>query len=92
MQAGFKGPGHKESWTIYVDYNGDGDFNDDSEKIGSLLTNTTAMAIKAFQIPSTAKPGITRMRIQMRYYPGITNACDKFLLGEVEDYNLNILL
>ncbi|MBS1744549.1 MAG: M4 family metallopeptidase [Bacteroidetes bacterium] len=90
VQAGFTGATRKEGWTLYIDYNGDGDFNDANEKLGPVVINTANLVSKSFKIPATAKNGTTRMRIQMHYNTGITDPCATFDNGEVEDYTLNI--
>lgn len=90
VQAGFTGATRKEGWTLYIDYNGDGDFNDANEKLGPAVINTANLVGKSFKIPATAKNGTTRMRIQMHYNTGITDPCATFDKGEVEDYTLNI--
>lgn len=90
VQAGFTGATRKEFWTVYIDYNDDGDFTDAGEKLGPVAVNSTALVGKAFKIKATAKNGTTRMRIQMHYNSGITDPCSTFDKGEVEDYTLNI--
>ncbi|MEP6466275.1 MAG: M4 family metallopeptidase [Parafilimonas sp.] len=90
VQAGFTGATRKEFWTVYIDYNGDGDFNDAGEKLGPVAVNSAGLVGKAFKIPAGAKNGATRMRIQMHYNAGITDPCATFDKGEVEDYTINI--
>lgn len=90
VRAGFTGAVRKEGWTIYIDYNGDGDFADAGEKVGSGTAKTAAIISKSFKIPATAKIGITRMRIQMHYNTVVNDPCATFNLGEVEDYSVNI--
>lgn len=89
-KAGYTGAVRKEVWTLYIDYNADGDFADADEKVGSTVTNTAFLITKTFKIPRTAKNGPTRMRIQMHYNTLINNPCAKFDNGEVEDYTINI--
>jgi hypothetical protein len=91
IKAGYTGAVRPEVWTMYIDYNQDGDFNDAGEKVGSMKTNTALLVnSKAFKIPATAKTGETRMRIQMHYNTLITDPCATFNYGEVEDYSVNI--
>ncbi|MBV9960688.1 MAG: M4 family metallopeptidase [Parafilimonas sp.] len=91
IKAGYTGVVRTEAWTMYIDYNQDGDFNDEGEKVGSVKTNTTSLVTtKPFIIPLTAKTGKTRMRIQMHYNTVITDPCATFDNGEVEDYSVNI--
>lgn len=90
VRAGFTGVVRKEGWTLYIDYNGDGDFSDAGEKVGSALVTSSAILTKSFKIPASAKIGLTRMRIQMHYNSIITDPCATFDQGEVEDYSVNI--
>jgi hypothetical protein len=91
IKAGYTGAVRKEVWTLYIDYNQDGDFADARERVGSMMTNTNLLVTsKAFTISPTAKNGPTRMRIQMHYNTQITNPCATFDNGEVEDYTINI--
>ena len=90
VKAGFTDAIRKEVWTLYIDYNGDGDFTDAKEKIGSAATSSGSILTKTFRIPVTAKNGTTRMRIQMHHKTRITDPCATFNLGEVEDYTVII--
>lgn len=90
LQAGFTGATRREGWSAYIDYNGDGDFADAGEKVFSKVATTTALVNTVITIPATAKPGTTRMRIQMHYNTIVSNPCKIFNLGEVEDYTVNI--
>ncbi len=91
IKAGYTGAVRTEAWTMYIDYNQDGDFNDAGEKVGCAKTSTTSLVnTKFFTIPATAKTGITKMRIQMHYNTIITNPCATFDYGEVEDYSVQI--
>ena len=89
-KTGYTGAVRNEVWTVYIDYNADGDFTDPGEKVGSTATSTPFLVTKTFKIPQTAKNGLTRMRIQMHYNTRITDPCAKFKYGEVEDYTINI--
>jgi Zn-dependent metalloprotease len=90
VRAGFTGPVRKEAWTLYIDYNGDGDFADAGERLGPVAVTSSAILTKIFKIPLTAKNGLTRMRVQMHFNTGITDPCATFDFGEVEDYSVNI--
>jgi Zn-dependent metalloprotease len=90
VRANFTGAVRKEGWTVYIDYNGDGDFNDSGERVESFTATSFAIITKTFQIPATAKNGNTRMRIQMHYNTAIKDPCATFDFGEVEDYTVNI--
>lgn len=76
-------------WTVYADYNEDGDFDDANEKIATGPSNTTSAITKYISIPSNAITGKTIMRVQMSYNGG-EGPCGELQYGEVEDYLLNV--
>ena len=76
---------------VWIDLNGDGDFDDSGEKVfdspngaGPHTTNIT--------IPGTATQGSTRMRVRLHdTSDGANNApCGTSTWGQVEDYTLEI--
>ncbi len=87
----FQGNAFSEYFTAWIDYNQDGDFGDSGEEVfdpGNLSSQTVTGSVV---IPPAAVPGLTRLRVIMRFNekPG---ACDDgFNFGEVEDYCVNIL-
>ncbi len=88
LTPGFTGSSYNEAWTLWIDYNGDGDFADTGEKVGTKSSKTAATI--TFTVPATAKSGATRIRIQMKYSTASTNSCLSYSYGEVEDYTANI--
>lgn len=88
LYPGFLSATYVEYWTVFIDYNKDGDLADAGETVTTGSGNGTVTT--TFTVPSTAKNGATRMRIQMKYgSPASTNPCAT-LVGEVEDYTVNI--
>jgi uncharacterized repeat protein (TIGR02543 family) len=87
LTPGFPGSSYTEYWRIWIDYNGDQDFEDSGEQVfsgsGSSVVNGN------FTVPTSTITGNTRMRVSMSYstYPPI---CGTFTYGEVEDYTVNI--
>ena len=83
----FPGTTYNESWKVWIDYNGDADFNDAGELVFSagLTPNTVSGNIT---IPANAS-GSTRMRVSMKWN-GAQSACEVFSYGEVEDYTISI--
>lgn len=81
---------YKEYWTVWIDYNQDGDFNDSGEREARFTGKTYGNITKSFSVPSSALTGTTRMRVSMKYgsYP---STCETFSYGEVEDYTINII-
>ena len=80
---------------VWIDYNGDLDFNDDGELVFEQIipagtngtpTQTTSGTIT---IPGDALSGVRRMRVSMNQ-TGFADPCEIFMLGEVEDYTVLI--
>ncbi len=88
LTPGFTGGSYTEYWTVYVDYNHDGTLNGAGETVVKV-SGSSAKSV-TFTVPSTAKNGATRMRIQMHYGGYLTNPCGTFSYGEAEDYTVNI--
>ncbi|MGD2085906.1 MAG: PKD domain-containing protein, partial [Candidatus Aminicenantes bacterium] len=87
LTPGFVSSSYTEYWKIWIDYNGDHDFEDTGEEVFSGSGSSTVTG--SFDVPTAAPLGDTRMRVSMSYstYPPI---CGTFSYGEVEDYNANI--
>lgn len=84
----YKKDAYNEGWTVWIDANQDGDFDDEGEKVLSSLYKGTLVA--TVNIPAHAKNGTTRMRISMQYKSNVSQACEGPSWGEVEDYSLVI--
>ncbi|MEO7210401.1 MAG: M4 family metallopeptidase, partial [Chitinophagaceae bacterium] len=89
-KAGFHGTSYTEYWTVYIDYNHDGDFNDANETVANFTTTSAAIVTKTFTVPSGVSNGATRMRVQMHYGSYSTDPCATLDYGDVEDYTVNI--
>jgi chitodextrinase len=81
---------YSEGYSVWIDYNKDGDFIDAGEQVYTKATSTATSASGSFTIPATATLGATRMRVSMKYN-GIPTACEAFSYGQVEDYTVNIV-
>ena len=78
-----------EAYAVWIDFNQDGDFNDNGELVCSK-PKTRAKSVSGFlNIPTTALTGTTRMRISMKNTM-LPSPCEIFPYGEVEDYTVNI--
>jgi hypothetical protein len=75
-------------WTIYIDYNQNGTFEDD-ELIVKGESESNDVLFAEFDVPTDATLGQTRLRILMKYDDS-ADACGEFTYGEVEDYTVNI--
>ena len=89
LSAGYAGSAYTEYFKVYIDYNQDGDFGDAGETAASLTVSTAAIRTATFTVPTTAKTGLTRLRVVMSYASG-TTSCGTYSYGETEDYGLNI--
>ena len=78
-----------EAWSVWIDWNKDGDFNDAGELIVRYKSQQIGWETHTFQVPSTAV-GLTKMRVAIRRN-NYSNPCDTFQLGDVEDYSINVL-
>jgi bacillolysin len=90
LTPGFVGSTYSENWTVYADLNRDGDFTDANENLGSVTSTGSNAVSLSLNIPSTARNGRTRLRIQMAYGSTLSDPCAIFTYGEVEDYGLKI--
>lgn len=75
---------------VYIDFNGDGDFNDSGETVASFNSTSSGVINRLFTVPSNAATGATRMRVSVRY-GGYPSSCGTFSNGEVEDYTVIIV-
>jgi hypothetical protein len=84
---------YDEGYSVWIDYNKDGDFEDAGEQVFTAAVSKTTPVSGAFTVPSTAVTGNTRMRVSMKYN-AIPTSCEvptSFAYGEVEDYSVNIV-
>jgi len=80
---------YNEAYSVWIDYNKDGDFTDSGEQVYTQ-SNTTATPVSgSFTVPASALEVNTRMRVSMKYN-GIPTSCESFTYGEVEDYTVSI--
>lgn len=80
---------YSEGYSVWIDYNGDGDFGDSGEQVWTQAATQTSPVSGSFTVPASASDGATRMRVSMKYN-GIPTSCETFTYGEVEDYTINI--
>jgi len=81
-------PGGKytEYWSVWIDYNLDGDFEDPGEAVFSKSGSSTVSG--SFTVSGSVS-GATRMRVSMSY-GSAPPYCGTFSYGEVEDYTVKI--
>lgn len=80
---------YNEAYTVFIDWNRDGDFNDANETVFSRSATNASSVSGTISVPSTASTGTTRMRVSMKYNANSTS-CETFTYGEVEDYHITI--
>lgn len=89
FKAGMNRANFNEFWRMWVDYDQNGRF-DENELVFGRISSTTAPMTRAIRIPASAKSGLTKMRIAMKYGAHATS-CESFEYGEVEDYSINVI-
>lgn len=89
FKAAYKSTYYTEYWTIWIDYNKDGDFDDLGEKLGTGSSKDILSHYITFTVPTTAITGTTRLRINMNDV-GYYTACTSNKYGETEDYTVNL--
>lgn len=96
LQPGFSWSQWNMYFSVWIDYNQDGDFTDNGEQVFSRIVaagtppTIPGPATGNITIPATARTGTTRMRVSMQRN-AFAGPCESFEFGEVEDYTINIL-
>lgn len=88
--ANFYEGDHIAAW---IDWNNDGDFTDNGERVGYVLATTTGWSnVFNFTVPSSASNGSKKMRVRISYEPNnlVMSPCGTTSEGEVEDYTINV--
>ncbi|GEQ84799.1 hypothetical protein ULMS_03070 [Patiriisocius marinistellae] len=80
---------YDEAYSVWIDYNADGDFTDSGEQVWSKAPSKDTPNSGTFTVPASATNGATRMRVSMQYN-AIPTSCQAFTYGEVEDYTVVI--
>lgn len=76
-------------FSIWVDWNQDGDFTDSDEAVYAPGTYGTTFS-GSFTVPVTALTGSTRMRIRSDYNDSSPDPCSSISYGEAEDYTFTV--
>jgi hypothetical protein len=87
--------GNYSNWTkAWIDYNQNGSFSDPGEEVYSSTASTNGPHFEngIVNVPLSAVPGITLMRVSVVEFAGASlSPCDVYAWGETEDYFVNIL-
>ena len=86
LTPGFSGTVYTEYWKVWIDYNGDHDFEDAGEEVFSGVGSS---AVSGSFTVQAGVDIVTRMRVSMKY-SGYPTPCETFTYGEVEDYTVDI--
>lgn len=92
ISAGFAGTSASNNYTVYIDFNRNGSYNESNEKVAgaSLISNAGTFNFN-ITVPATATPGVTGMRVVMRKNTdGAPGPCLQGFVGEAEDYTVNL--
>ncbi len=95
LTPGFSEMAYGEYFKVWIDFNQDGNFEEPDELVFDPGMSSDQPTIGNILIPGNTPPGITRMRVGMRW--GGQNGtltpppCGDFPSGEVEDYCVNII-
>lgn len=81
---------YAEGYAVWIDYNGDKDFDDAGELVWSNAAVSTTPVSGTFTVSASATATTTRMRVSMKYN-AIPTQCEAFSYGQVEDYTVNLV-
>lgn len=81
---------YPQGFTIWIDWNQDGDFSDAGEEVWNSGTSATTAFTGTINIPATASTGSTVMRVMAAYNTVPTDPCNIGSYGEAEDYGIQL--
>ncbi|UII32119.1 collagenase [Fulvivirga ulvae] len=90
LTPGFLDVSFDEYFRVWVDFNQDGDFDDNGELAFDAGSASSSAVTGTITVPETALTGTTRMRVSMQFATA-PEACGLIGDGEVEDYSVEIL-
>uniref|UniRef100_UPI0026198132 GEVED domain-containing protein n=2 Tax=uncultured Psychroserpens sp. TaxID=255436 RepID=UPI0026198132 len=80
---------YNEAYSVWIDFNRDGDFEDAGEQVFTQGNTQAALITGTFTIPTGTSRQKTRMRVSMKYN-AVPTPCETFDFGEVEDYSVTL--
>ncbi len=90
LEPGYLGTPYDEYFLVWIDYNGDEDFDDVGELVYDPGAATQTSITGGFTIPNSALVGPARMRVSMKYQNAAAQCDEDFDYGEVEDYCIQL--
>ena len=88
LTPGFSGQSYNEYWRVWIDWNRDGDFSDQGERVFS--GNGSSVVNGSINVPTSAASGALRMRVTMQWDQYSAGPCCGFYYGEIEDYTIYV--
>lgn len=85
--------GGTNRWTVWIDYDLDGVFEDTYEQVISQTFSGSSVQSATFTVPSSTTqvlPGVTHMRVMYKSGTGSASSCTSNS-GEVEDYTIRLV-
>lgn len=89
-----QGIGYGDYFAVYIDYNKNGTFTDAGEQVVApsvQIISQSSNYTSTFSVPNNAALGLTKMRVILRRPGSAIVPCATGFLGEVEDYDVNIV-
>ncbi len=93
LLPGFPGASYNQNFRVWIDLNGNGQFEEPAEKVFDAPAPTQSMIQGNITIPENTPPGFVRMRVGMRYAAFASQEptpCGSWNFGEVEDYCITL--
>ncbi len=81
---------YNEAYAVWIDYNGDLDYEDMGEEVWTLDPTQDTPVSGTFTVPVGVNSGEVGMRVSMKYN-ALPTPCENFDYGEVEDYTIILL-
>jgi GEVED domain/Secretion system C-terminal sorting domain len=93
ISAGFAGAARNQTYSVFIDFNRNGNFSDAGEKVfGPATINTANTYNFNFNIPTNATAGQAGLRVVMvKNGSGAVLGCMENFSGETEDYSVNLV-
>ncbi len=84
---------YTEYVAVWIDWNQNNVFDEDERYYLGSCSGGACLStgiVSQIEVPASALPGTTRMRVKMDYSSAPTSACGTFTWGEVEDYSVQV--